>query len=831
MHATPRPLRRLPSPLAAAVAAALAAGHVPAVRAQPGTAPATAAIHIAAQPLGQALNELARQARLQMTFAAAEVAGRSAPAVSGQLTVAQALDALLAGSGLAASIDGSRVVVRRAATALAARLPTVTVSGPRESATGPANGYLALSSEAASKTARELFTTPGSVSVVTQHQIEAQATRSLSEALRYTAGIASEYEGVDARFDTLAVRGFNAGSVTWLNGLKLDGGSGAGNNWTRPQVDPYVLNRIEVLKGPASALYGAMVPGGLVALSSKRADTAPDEQSVELTAGSHAQRRLGADLHGRNAQQNLAWRLVALDSSSASQVDFAERRRRLVAPSVQIDLDRRGQLQLWSVLQRDRGGNDSQWLPAHGTLYPNPYGRLATSRNIGEPGLDRFDRDQDMGGISLKYALSDRLALRHESRVQRIRTDLEMVQSDMYSEPDPVEGAWDWRSIQRYATRGRGAARSLASDTRLDWQAATGPVQHTVTAGIDYYRDRFTANRDTAPVGPDGSDGVLDIHDPRYGMEIGSFSPLSAIRSRQRTTGLYLQDALRWERLHLIAGLRHDRSRVTGASTRRGETADLAQRDSATSGRVGVLYDAGAWAPHLSYGTSFEPVAGVTAAGQPFRPMRGRQLELGAKLRPRKDWMLAIAAFDIRQTNRLTDDPVLGFPEQVQTGQVRSRGVEVELNGRLSRNWSATGSFTRLDTRVLRSEVPEELGQPLLFVPRQQAALWLDYTLTGRHALQGAVLGMGARYVGKTRNGDIAMAGGGYAGLQIPSHTVFDARMSMLLGRVWPQLRDSELALNISNLTDRRYVSTCGSLWTCNWGLARQVSLTFTGRW
>lgn len=837
MH-QPQPPKRPHSTLlilATALAAAFSAGHPPAVLAQPETA-ATAApvsVHLAAQPLGQALNELARQANLQLTFAASDVADKSAPAVSGQLTVAQALDRLLRGSGLTASIDGAKVLVTRVASSSsdATELPKVTVTGLRENATGPANGYSALRSAAATKTDQALFTTPGSVSVVTQHQIEAQATRSVSEALRYTSGISAEYEGVDSRFDTLAFRGFNSGSVSWLNGLKLDGGSGAGNNWTRPQIDPYMLNRIEVLKGPASSLYGAMVPGGLIALSSKRADMDLTTQSVELTAGSHNQRRAGVDLHGKTEEQQLAWRLLALDSTSDSQVDFVERKRQLFAPSVKIDLARRGEVQFWAALQRDRGGNDSQWLPAYGTLYANPNGALATGRNIGEPGFDRFDRDQNMGGISLKYDLTDSLTLHHESRVQRIKTNLKMVQSDMYAEPDPAEGAWDWRSIKRYANHGRGTSNAYASDTRLDLRTATGPVQHTITVGLDYYRDRFSARRDIAAVGPDDSDGVLDVYDPQYGMAISPFTPLSRIRSGQTTMGLYLQDALRWDRLHLIAGLRHDRSRIDGASTRRDETADLGQRDSAASGRLGMLYEADGWAPHVSYGTSFEPVAGVTATGTAFKPMRARQLELGIKVQPRQDWMLAVALFDIRQTNRLTDDPVHGFPDQVQTGEVRSRGLEFELNGRLSRNWSIIGSYTFLDTKVTRTEIPEELGKPLLFVPRQQAALWMDYTLTGQHALQGAVLGAGVRYVGKTHNGDIGMAGGGYAGLTIPAHTVLDARASLLLGNLWPSLRDSELALNLSNLTNKRYVSTCGSLWTCNWGLGRQISLTFTGRW
>lgn len=825
--------------MAAAGTLLATAGWIPGAHAQTASEQARR-FSISPGTLTSVLNRFAEEAGVYLSAPAELTQGQNSPGLSGRYTVEQGFLELVRGQKLQVMRQANGSYVLRKTTAAApadaalaneTTLSSIEVTGPRENATGPANGYLAMRSEAASKTDQALFTTPASVSIVTQHQIEAQATRSVTEALRYSAGISSEYEGVDARFDTLAFRGFNSGSVSWLNGLKLDGGSGAGNNWTLPQVDPYMLNRIEILKGPASALYGAMVPGGLLAMSSKRADPELSHQSVDLTVGNNEQRRLGVDLNGRAEQHGLAWRLLALHSANASQVDFAERERQLFAPSVRFALPERGELQLWAALQRDRGGNDSQWLPAYGTLYKNPNGALRTGLNIGEPSFDRFDRDQNMGGVSLKYVLSDRLTLRHESRVQRIKTDLAMVQSDMYSEPDPAEGLWDWRSIKRYATRGRGTADSVASDTRLNWQLATDVIQHTLTVGFDYYQDHFDANRDTASVGPSGSDGVLDIYAPSYGMAIGPLTPLSNIRSKQKTIGLYVQDVMRWDRLHLVTGLRHDKSHVSGSSTRRDETTDLGQRNSATSGRIGVLYDAGGWAPYFSYGTSFEPVAGATATGSTFKPMHGRQLELGIKLQPRKDWMLTATTFDIRQTNRLTDDPVRGFPDQVQTGEVRSRGVELELNGRLSRNWSVIGSYTHLDTEVTRSEIPEELGKPLLFVPRQQAAMWVDYTLTDAHALQGAVVGAGARHVGMTRNGDIAMAGGGYAGMKIPSHTVFDARFSMMLGMLSSSLRDSELALNINNLTDKRYVSTCGSLWSCNWGLGRQISITFTGRW
>ncbi|MGB6103872.1 MAG: TonB-dependent receptor [Pusillimonas sp.] len=466
-------------------------------------------------------------------------------------------------------------------------------------------------------------------------------------------------------------------------------------------------------------------------------------------------------------------------------------------------------------------------------MYDNPNGEIPLSRFIGEPGFDRFDRDQDIAGWSAEYDLNDAWTLRQNLRVQHIKTTMESVTSDMYSEDDPAEGGWDWRTINRYANRGTGTARALGVDTQSEWRIPVGQARHTVLAGVDYYRSTFDARRETADVGPAGSGGLFDLYAPVYGAAIGDFSLLSAVNSTSRQTGFYLQDQIEWGKWRLVGGLRHDRSVINGSSQRgRGSAEDLGQRDSATTGRLGALYrfDAG-WAPYISYSTSFEPVGGATVDGTPFEPMRGKQTEIGIKYQPNgAKWMATVAAFDLRQTNRLTDDPVYGFPDQVQSGELRSRGIELEVTGRLSRNWSVIGSYAYLDTEVTSSEIPEELGKPALYVPRHQASLWVDYTLTGQGAWAGTVLGLGVRHVGSSYGGDIEVAGGGYASMNIPSHTVADLRIATQLRRLAPAFGDSELSLSVTNIADKRYVNGCGSLWTCGWGLGRQVSLTFSGR-
>ncbi|HRL20366.1 MAG TPA: TonB-dependent siderophore receptor [Alcaligenes sp.] len=816
-------------------ASLLCSGTLAPVQAQPQAA-AQVQVQIAAGTLDQVLNRFAAQGGFMLAIDGALTAGKSSAGLSGRYTPQQGLTRILRGSGLEAVAQGDgfrlRPVPARSSRSYE-ELEAVRVQANRETATGPANGLLATRSATATKSDVAIMDTPASVAVVTQQQIESQATRTVGEALRYVPGVAVEFDGVDSRFDTMSFRGFNADSVAWLDGIKLAGGSGAGNNWTLPQVDPFMLERIEVLKGPASVVYGQVVPGGMVNMVSKR-PTRVDQRNIELTVGAPRQLRGSVDLGGALGEQGVsAWRLLALNSDTESRSEHVKRKRTLIALSVTLPLGEDGEIVLMGSIQRDRGGSDYMWLPAYGTLFDNPNGKIPISRFIGEPHFDRYDRDQDMAGWSAVYDVNDNWTLRQNLRVQRIKSVMESVTSDMYAYDDPSAGGWDWRTLERYANRGTGSSRSLGVDTQSEWRFSTGQAEHAVLLGLDFYRNSFDARRQMADVGPAGSRGALDLYEPVYGAAIGSFTTLSELNSRKRQTGVYLQDQISLGNWRLVAGLRHDRSVISGQSRRRsGQTSDLGQRDRATTGRLGALYrfDSG-WAPYISYATSFEPVAGVTADGTPFKPMRGKQTELGIKYQPDgARWMATAAVFDLRQTNRLTDDPINGYPEQVQSGELRSRGLELAVTGRLSPNWSVIGSYSFLDTKVISSEIPEEKGQPALYAPRHQAALWVDYTFTGAHALAGTVMGVGVRHVGSSRGGDIGVAGGGYASLHIPAHTVADLRVATQLGRFSPVLKNSELSLSVTNIADKQYVNGCGSLWTCGWGLGRQASLTFSGR-
>jgi outer membrane receptor protein involved in Fe transport len=280
------------TPLRAAVALGLAF-QVHAAAAQ------TVRFDIPAQPLAPALAALASQAGLQLAFAAELAQGKSAPALQGPHEVSDALRALLAGSGLQGRVQGRTLVVERAASGAAATLPAVTVSAPAqaEAAPGPVAGYVARRSATAGKMDMAILETPVSIHVVGREQIEAQGAQRIQQA---------------------------------LDGLRLPRGS----SYLIPQIDPYFLERVEVLKGPASVTYGQAPLGGIVSLAGKR-PTAERVREVNLAVGSHRRVQAGFDSGGAlNGDGTLAYRLTALGRKADTSVQMTREERIAIAPSV-----------------------------------------------------------------------------------------------------------------------------------------------------------------------------------------------------------------------------------------------------------------------------------------------------------------------------------------------------------------------------------------------------------------------------------------------------------------------------------------------------------------
>lgn len=772
------------------------------------TSPATSAqvdasateITLPAQALSQSLNALARQAGLSLIVQPELVAGRQAPAITGTLTTRQALDHLLAGSGLSAQFEAGAVVIRRESAAdHVQELSQVTVTGSEQTATSPVYGAVAKRTSTGVKTDSDILETPQSVSVVTREQIELQGATGIDESLRYTSGVVAAAYGEDARGDWIRVRGFEPSK--YLDGLPLPDGSWTANT----RYEPYTLERVEVLKGPSSVLYGALPPSGFINAVSKRPQDDPYHE-VGLSYGSHDRKEFTADFTGPLTDDGkLLYRVVGLARDSKTESDYSYDRRYMLAPSLTWKPNADTSLTVLAMLQRSRSRGWGGFLPAEGTLLPNPNGTIPPSFYGGEPDFDRYEKNTQSIGYLFAHRVNENLTLRQNARMNWADVDHPSVGLLGFAPGSQ-------RTLNRYVYTPREDSTMFAIDNQAEYTLATGGLEHTLLAGVDYKR-----SRNDYKVGMGFDAPPLDAFDPVYGSPVPVPPDNQHTIQTQEQIGAYLQDQIHWGSWVATLSARHDwvdtRTSDKLAGTRQ------KQRDEKWSGRVGLnyLFESGL-SPYVSYATSFEPAAGQTYGGSPFVPLTGRQLEAGVKYRPpNSDSLFSLAVFDLQQENVLVTDtsaPVFGY--QIQQGKIRSRGVELEARAHLTPALTLIGSYTYTQAKVKETTEPATLNKQVPLQPRHQASLWVDYRFPADIA-PGLGLGAGARYTGASY-GDSANE------WRNKAYTLIDAQAHYTYG-------DWRFLLTVNNLTDKKYIATCDSIAWCYYGYGRAINLSARYSW
>jgi iron complex outermembrane receptor protein len=675
----------------------------------------------------------------------------------------------------------------QAAWAQSSTLPTVTITPPAETATGPVQGYRAQRSATATKTDTPLNETPQSISVITREQIEDQGAASVADSLRYSAGVFSNTYGFDNRGDWARIRGVDF--TQYQDGLRMLFGS---YNNIRP--DPWTLERVEVIKGPASVLYGQGGFGGLVNLVSKRPQAEPLRQ-IELSAGSHGRKQVAVDFTGPlNADGSLQYRLLALGRDSGTQVDHVPDDRALLAPSLTWAPNAATRATVYANVQRDETGSAVGFFPWQGTLLPAPLGRIPTNTFISEPGFDEYKARGAAFGWEFSHRFNDVFTLRNNLRKSESKVSYQSVYSRFG--PAPVLNP-DGRTINRTIVNQQNEADVLAADTQLQAKWKQGAWEHTTLAGWDLQDVTIGGARASANSTP------IDVYAPVY----GNYTPLAAVPiadTKQKQTGLYLQHQFKWDGRWIgVLGVRRDNAKSDTA----GAAASRLDVD-ATSTRVGIAYAHPAGVtPYASYSESFLPITGVDFYGRPFKPQSAEQFELGVKYQPPGSASSYTAAlYDIREENRRTADPA-NPANQIQIGQARSKGLELEAVTAVTRAFDVVASFSANSTRVTRSNVAAEQGKRVSSVPGRQAALWGRYKMP----LAGGLLSVGAgvRHIGSSWDGrDI---------LETPAVTLLDAMLGFETGP-W------RASLNVTNLGDKTFVATCLNRGDCWYGMRRLVT-------
>ncbi|WP_028681490.1 TonB-dependent siderophore receptor [Pseudomonas chlororaphis] len=785
--------------------------------AETGAASLSHSYNIPGGTLSDVLNRFAREAGITLSMTPAQLQGRQSAGLKGEYSTDQALGQLLNGSGLEAlSQDGSSYVLRALPETGALALPTTDIKGfALGNALGSMEGYNATHSQIATKTSTALLETSQSVSVVTREQMDDQGSQTVSQTMRYTPGVLTNPYGATHRYDYVAMRGFNDGSVDniYLDGLKSMGDSGT---YSTMQVDPYFLERVDILKGPSSVLYGRSSPGGLVALTSKKPLFEPYHQ-IQATVGTQGQRGMGFDFSGPvDDDKRIAYRLTGLADRSDTQFDHNKEKRYALAPTLSIDFTDDTSLTLQAYLQHDPDGGYHSGMPADGALHQRNGQRISENFFEGEPGIDRYERDQQSFGYQFEHRFNDVFTARQNFRYLDSKVKLDQVYGYGWTTPTSNE-------LNRYYTGGDEKLHAFIVDNMLQAEFLTGATKHTVLMGADYQRRKTVVDWTSGSVAP------INAFDPVYGNSaITYYDPLSYLR-RLEQTGVYLQDLIEMDQWRFSLGLRQDwvetsdENRLAEASRPVGT--EINDKRTKLTGRAGALYlfDNGL-APYISYSESFNPNSYADSAGNPLAPTDGTQWELGLKYQPPgTDDLYTASLFRIDQENLATKLPQENFYRAV--GAVRSQGLELEAHLQLNDNLKLLGSYTFTDIEYSKSmistlstatDIIENKGNSPTQAPRHMASLWADYRFDSG-SLDGLRLGGGVRYVGYSwADAENTM--------KVPSYTLFDASIGYDLGKVG--LKGVDVRLNANNLTNESYIASCASLSFCYMGEERNVAAT-----
>jgi len=672
-----------------------------------------------------------------------------------------------------------------------------------EPASAPTQGYLVTSSKGANKTDQPLITTGQAVSVVTRQQMDDQGALTVNNALNYTPGVFTNFAGGATRYETVALRGFHGGDVdnTFLDGLRLmsDGGSFNGL-----QIDPWFLERIDVIRGPSSALYGQTIPGGVVMMTSKRPQFTP-EGHFRLMGGNNA--TAGAAFDYTDAiNEQWAFRLTGLTRSSDTQYDHQREERYALSPSLLWQPDENTHLLLKAYLQKDPSGGYHAAVPGDGSLYSSKGPKLGTGFFDGESSLNDFKRREQIYSYEFAHSFDDVWAFRSNASYTHSNVD----QTQVY------QAGWnaDRSLLNRYYTGESSSLNAYAIDNQLEANFNTGELKHKLVLGAEYHQyandlwDDFAYASTLNPyTGYTGGPGLYHYQ----GTEIVPGASRSYSKRQYSQTGTYLQDEMQWDKWHLDLSARYDR--ITSKSSNFTTDSTYRRQDDHVSSRGSLLYafDSGI-SPYASYSQAITPQSLPGPDGNLLKPTTSSQYEVGVKYQPPGSADLYSAAlYDLKQKNVGNRNVVGNYYEP--SGEVRAKGLELEARSKLNEDLTVIAGYTLNRVRYEKN-VDGNNGHTPYVTPNQMASLWTQYQV-----INGLNVGAGVRYIGKQWADNENT-------LRVPAVTLFDASVRADLGAWNNQLKGAFVQVSANNLTDKDYVAACYGTSYCYWGAKRTLVAT-----
>lgn len=725
----------------------------------------------------------------------------------------------------------------------------------------PVEDYVAKDSALGTKTDTPIKETPQSISVVGKEQMRDQGVQNLQEAVRYVPGVLADGFGYDSRGDYAIIRGIPA--AYFIDGLRTNYGYYVNSI----AVEPYALERVEVLRGPASMLYGQVPTGGIINGTSKLPLDIPYRE-IGVEYGSFDFKQVKVDMSGPlTSDGKWLYRVVGLARDSDTQVDFVANDRLMLAPSLTYRPTKDTSITVLGNFRDDHSGSSQQFLPQVGTLTPNVNGQRAShSTFVGEPD-DYYDTEARSGTLLFDHKFSEYLSLHHGTRYAYTDnayessygailtpTRFNVLNQLLGNALDPTNAPFlnaGQSEIARAHLLQFSETEIFNSDTNLTGKFMTGGIAHKVTGGVDYMRfstDLLTSGTLVDNLSPIGQP-VFDIYNPQYGLSNfylslgGGPVPADAVplearpHEVQSQAGLYIQDQIKMGPWIAVLGLRQDWLKVEQAGQED-------EHDTATTGRAALMYafDSG-MTPYVSYSTSFTPLPGQPVGNHIFAstfgetlkaagPIEGEQVEVGFKYQPNGlPFMINAALYELTDKNQIVQ-PDFIF-DAVQGADVKARGFEIELIGKVTPEIKVIASYSYTDAKfdkypelyVGGSDISDFMqGKPFDGIPKHLASLWAIYSVQDG-PLRGLSFGGGVRYVGGSESfgREIAFGPGGLpvAGSEIyvktPSHTLFDAMVAY-------ETEDWRWQLTAQNLENEFYVVGCTAYrGDCGVGQARTI--------
>lgn len=664
-------------------------------------------------------------------------------------------------------------------------------------------GYVANTSSVASKTDTPLIETPRSVTVIDRKELDDRAVNNVVDAVRYTAGATTEAYGFDPRFDEIQLRGFPV--VTF--GDFRDGLKQLPANFGTWRTEPYQLDNIQVIKGPAAVLYGQTVPGGLIDRISKLpVDNQVNE--IALQGGTSSRAQVAFDIGRASQDKSLLWRLVGVGRDGDTNFDIADKRL-LLAPSVTWRPTIDTTITAYAILQKDETDTSVSVVNNNGAL-PVLNGQTLKLR-ASDPAYDFMKIEQAQIGYKLEHRFDNVFTFRQNTRFGAYRENSRYLDGSFDDPANPTV-------FNRAPWSVHDDLKTWQTDNMLQADFATGPVIHKALFGVNY---DYSVWNYAYGYGDEDPAYALDIANPRYGIAGPTAPYVDGLHSTQDQIGLYAQDQMKLGGWNLSISGRQDWANRNQIDT---FTADQqGRRDSAFSYSAALMYrfDSGI-APYVSYATSFQPRTELGISNSVLAPSTGKQIEVGVKYQPRPDILLTASAYDLRETNAAVIAGYLGaIPYYESVGETRVQGFEFEARARITPELETVTAYTYTDAKITGSDDPLELGNTPAVTPRNTASSWLNYTFR-QGALEGLSLGGGVRYVGGSWT-DSYNASRNAAYTMVDLATRYDLAA---LGRVF---KGYQASINVNNVANDE-VTVCNTGF-CYLTQGRSVIGTLRYRW